>query len=69
MGIVQLLVEKKGDITAKNTAGMTPLHTACNNGHVSTGQKQGEARAAHFPLPPSLNVPLPSILKECSSRR
>lgn len=35
MGIVQLLVEKKGDVTAKNTAGATPLHTACNNGHVS----------------------------------
>ena len=35
MGIVQLLVEKKGDVTAKNVAGATPLHTACNNGHVS----------------------------------
>ncbi len=36
MGIVQFLVEKKGDVTAKNAAGMTPLHTACNNGHVSS---------------------------------
>jgi hypothetical protein len=51
MGIVQLLVEKKGDITAKNTAGMTPLHTACNNGHVSTGQKNRARRAERDPPP------------------
>lgn len=35
LGIVKILVEHKGDIMAKNSTGMTPLHVACNNGHVS----------------------------------
>jgi cytohesin len=35
MGICQILVDRKGDVTAKNSLGMTPLHVACNNGHES----------------------------------
>jgi cytohesin len=33
-----MLIERKADVAAKNAAGDTPLHVACNNGQTSTAQ-------------------------------
>lgn len=38
MSIIQLLRERKADLFRKNNAGMTLLHVAANNGHLSVVQ-------------------------------
>ena len=35
LSLCQILVDAKADVMAKNAAGQTPLHTACNNGQLS----------------------------------
>ena len=55
LALCQLLLAAKADVSAKNNAGQTPLHLACNSGQVRTGITHAFAACAGFP-PPSHNT-------------
>lgn len=56
--VLQLLLEKGGDVTAKTAAGATPLHTACVYGDSKTDGGSVEMVSLGYPLLSNCKVKL-----------